>query len=74
VKLTAIAVFGAGYVLGTRAGRERYDQLIALGTRLADRLEERADQAPATRLTGRVGAEWANGLGDERSRAGTGIG
>jgi hypothetical protein len=28
VKLTTVAVFGAGYLLGTRAGRERYQQIL----------------------------------------------
>lgn len=43
MKLTALAVFGVGYVLGTRAGRERYDQIRALTTRLADNLEAQAE-------------------------------
>ena len=30
MKLTTVAVFGAGYLLGTRAGRERYEQLCEL--------------------------------------------
>jgi hypothetical protein len=30
VKLTTVAVFGAGYLLGTRAGRERYQQILEL--------------------------------------------
>jgi hypothetical protein len=30
VKLTTVAVFGVGYVLGTRAGRERYRQILEL--------------------------------------------
>lgn len=28
-KLTIVAAFGAGYVLGARAGRERYDQIAS---------------------------------------------
>ena len=39
MKLTTIAMFGAGYVLGTKAGRERYDQLRELGRRLASELD-----------------------------------
>lgn len=35
-KLTMLAAAGAGYVLGARAGRERYEQ-IAAGTRKAMR-------------------------------------
>ena len=72
MKLTALVVFGAGYVLGTRAGRERYDQLVALGARLADRLEERAEETGSARTTGLLGSEWANGLGTERTRTGSG--
>ena len=30
MKLTTVAVFAAGYLLGTRAGRERYEQLREL--------------------------------------------
>ena len=30
MKLTTVAIFGIGYVLGSRAGRERYDQLRKL--------------------------------------------
>ena len=30
MKLTTVAVFGVGYVLGTRAGRERYQQILEL--------------------------------------------
>lgn len=45
MKLTAIALFGAGYVAGTRAGRERYDQIVALARRMADRLDERVPTA-----------------------------
>ena len=39
MKLTALAVFGAGYVLGSRAGRERYDQLRELGRTAAEKFE-----------------------------------
>jgi len=46
VKLGVVVVFGVGYVLGTRAGRERYDQIVAMSNRLADRLEERAGPRP----------------------------
>jgi hypothetical protein len=30
VKLTTVAIFGVGYLLGTRAGRERYEQILEL--------------------------------------------
>jgi hypothetical protein len=39
VKLSTMVVFGAGYVLGTRAGRERYDQLRALASQIAEQFD-----------------------------------
>lgn len=69
MKLTAVAIFGVGYVLGTRAGRDRYDQLVALGSRLADRLDERAAAAEPSRARTRLGPEGLNGLDPGRSRA-----
>ena len=36
MKLSTIAMFGAGYVLGTRAGRERYEQLRVAAQRFTD--------------------------------------
>ena len=39
MKLTTVAMFGAGYVLGTRAGRERYEQLRELARRLANEVD-----------------------------------
>ena len=40
MKLTAVALFAAGYVLGSRAGRERYDQIRALARGAAGKLED----------------------------------
>ena len=34
-KLTLLTAAGVGYVLGTRAGRERYDQIVASVQRIA---------------------------------------
>jgi hypothetical protein len=34
-KLTLLAAAGAGYVLGARAGRERYEQIVAGAQRFA---------------------------------------
>ncbi len=34
-----LLLFGAGYVLGTRAGRERFDELAAMAKKLAQRDE-----------------------------------
>jgi hypothetical protein len=46
-------MFGAGYVLGTKAGRERYAQIVTAAGRASKRLEEysarhRADAGDVT--------------------------
>jgi hypothetical protein len=43
--LKAAAAFGVGYVLGSKAGRGRYEQIQALARRLAARLEEQGREA-----------------------------
>lgn len=40
MKLRTIAVFGVGYVLGAKAGRERYGQIIAAAQNASKRLED----------------------------------
>ncbi len=40
MRLTTLLMFGAGYVLGTRAGDERYAQIVAVAARTSKRLEE----------------------------------
>ena len=35
-KLLILAVFGAGYVLGSKAGRQRYEQIKRLSRQVAD--------------------------------------
>jgi hypothetical protein len=46
-KLTLLIAGGIGYVLGTRAGRERYEQIKRTATRVKDdpRVQEKAAQA-----------------------------
>jgi hypothetical protein len=46
-KISLLAAAGVGYVLGTRAGRERYDQLRKAATRVTHdpRVQEKAHQA-----------------------------
>lgn len=46
-RLTHLTAFGAGYVLGARAGRERYEQIRALALRVKDdpRVQEKAHDA-----------------------------
>ena len=47
MKLRTVALFGVGYVLGTRAGRERYAQLVALAQKASVRLDEYAGSGEA---------------------------
>ena len=46
-KLMLLAAGGVGYVLGTRAGRERYDQIRQMAGRVKDdpRVQQKAHQA-----------------------------
>ena len=90
MKLTTVAVFGAGYLLGTRAGRERYEQLCELahvaGGRFAEsgarrRLEEYGARLEAYAAQSRVGQSRVaqsrvgrSGRGRSRRAAGAGSG
>jgi hypothetical protein len=49
-KLLLLAAAGVGYVLGTRAGRERYDQIKSTVTKVTNdpRVQEKAQQAVDT--------------------------
>jgi hypothetical protein len=49
VKLTAVAVFAAGYVLGAKAGRGRYVQIVDGMARASRRLEELSARRPPGR-------------------------
>ena len=46
-KLLLLVAGGVGYVLGTRAGRERYEQIKGMATKVKDdpRVQEKAHQA-----------------------------
>jgi hypothetical protein len=46
-KLSLLIAAGIGYVLGSRAGRERYEQIKRMATRVKDdpRVQEKAHQA-----------------------------
>jgi hypothetical protein len=39
VKLSTVAIFGAGYLVGARAGRQRYDQIRQLAGRFAEEFD-----------------------------------
>ena len=40
MRLRSLLAFGVGYVLGSKAGRERYEQLLATAKRASTRLDE----------------------------------
>lgn len=52
MKLRTLAVLGIGYVLGTRAGRERYDQIVATAQQAPKRLEDYSSKLDS--FSGRV--------------------
>ncbi|MCW2832164.1 MAG: YtxH protein [Nocardioides sp.] len=49
-KLLLLTAGGIGYVLGARAGRERYDQIAGMATKVKDnpRVQDAAQQAAET--------------------------
>jgi hypothetical protein len=58
--------FGAGYVLGTKAGRERYEQL----KRLYDNV---TSSQPVQQMTGRAKGAVGTGLGQAKEKASEGV-
>ncbi len=44
MKVRTLTVFAAGYILGTKAGRERYEQVVVAAHIAGRRLEEYANQ------------------------------
>jgi hypothetical protein len=40
VKLASVVIFAAGYVIGARAGGERYAQIVKVAERTSQRLNE----------------------------------
>jgi hypothetical protein len=64
-KLTVLAGFGAGYVLGAKAGRERYEQIAGKAQELwrDPRVQQKAGQAQQLVKDKAPGAG-SNGAGD----------
>lgn len=54
MKLTALAMFGAGYVLGSRAGRDRYTQIRDLAQVAAEKFETSGARERMAAYGGRV--------------------
>jgi hypothetical protein len=60
-KLSLLAAAAAGYVLGARAGRQRYDQIAGAARKVADdprvqRVAHRAQDAAAQQASAAAGA------------------
>ncbi len=60
-KLSLLAAAGVGYVLGARAGRQRYDQIAPTARKVADnpkvqRVAHRAQDAAAQQASAAAGA------------------
>lgn len=54
MKLGTLLMFGVGYVLGSKAGRERYEQICRMAQMASERLEEYSldsNRAPAGAVT-----------------------
>jgi hypothetical protein len=49
VKLTDVVLFASGYVIGAKAGRERYAQIVRGVARASQRLEEFSTRRPPSR-------------------------
>ena len=49
MKIARIALFATGYILGARAGRERYAQIVEVADRASRRLEEFSARHPPSR-------------------------
>jgi hypothetical protein len=49
VKLASLAVFAAGYIIGARAGRERYAQIVDVVEKASQQLEEFSSRHPPGR-------------------------
>jgi hypothetical protein len=66
--LSKLIVFGAGYVLGAKAGRDRYNQIVAIAQEAARRLEGYGGDS-RLRAGGRWASSRANSRGSDQSKA-----
>ena len=72
MKLSTVAMFGAGYVLGTRAGHQRYEQLREVARRVASEVDASSIrsglESVSTRLEQYAGAHGAAGSNGSSAR------
>jgi hypothetical protein len=69
VKGSVVVAFGVGYVIGARAGRGRYRQIVSLAQRVSEGLERYAGGGGAGGLSERFGARAPDGFGGGRAPA-----
>ena len=62
MKLTKVALFAAGYVIGSRAGHERYAQIVDGVARASQRLEEFSFSPPPGPTQSRPRSCWRRHL------------
>lgn len=67
MKLFTITAFGAGYVLGTRAGREQYEHIVALARKASHALDLGGPQDRLEAYAGRL-EEFASRNGNSHGR------
>ena len=72
-KLTLVVAFGAGYVLGARAGRERYNQIAGKAQEVwrDPRVQRKASQAQD--VAGHAASQAASAVGDKAAQAATSV-
>jgi len=72
-KLTLVVAFGAGYVLGARAGRERYNQIAGKAQQVwrDPRVQRKASQAQD--VAGHAASQAASAVGDKAAQAATSV-
>jgi len=54
MKVVGLALFGAGYVLGSKAGHRRYEQIRALAQDAANRLQDPETRSRASMYSERL--------------------
>ena len=70
--LARVAVFAAGYIVGAKAGRERYAQIVNVVERASKQLEEFSSRHPPARHGGTSGRV-ATAARDRRRRPSDGV-
>ncbi|WP_139977813.1 hypothetical protein [Nocardioides litoris] len=68
-KLTVAVIFAAGYVVGARAGRDRYEQIRAQAQKVADNPRVQSAAGSAKEKAGEVAATAAAAAKDKAAEA-----